>query len=114
MIHWIRKSAWYGAGTAFFILVLLGLDPADPLDTAAVSFALIKALAGAAAVWFTAFIVADMLLKGVVEDIDPNVIDRSDEGLLRRVREERESGAARARPASRKPPPKKDAAKKRT
>ncbi len=98
MIHWIRRSARLTAGLVFFAAFLCGLDYARPFESALLIRAFVKAFGCAATAWFAVFVVADIVYKGVVEDIDAASVDVMEDGILQRVREQRLRESAESTP----------------
>lgn len=90
MVHWIKKSAFIAGTLAFFIIFTLSIDIGDPFNARIALFAFIKAIAAASLIWLCAYVLADIVLKGVIEDIDSEKIDVLEDGLLQHVREEKE------------------------
>lgn len=89
MLVWIKRSARIVAMLCFFILFFLGLDPQDVFnpDIAIISF--LKAAGLSMLVWIVAFVLADMLFKGILEDIELKSLDALEEGIAQRLREEK-------------------------
>lgn len=85
MKYWIKRFAAIISWGTFLIIFLCGIDPEDPFNEQAIFMALVKAFIGASLCWFAAFITGDILLKGVVEDIPQEGIDRLDGGIIQRI-----------------------------
>ncbi|MBD3345482.1 MAG: hypothetical protein GF401_10510 [Chitinivibrionales bacterium] len=90
MIYWIKKISKTVSAGSFFIIFFLSLDFYDPLNTGTVAWAFFKGGGAAVLVWLCSFLLADIILKNLLEDIDDQKNDVLDDGLLQRVREEKE------------------------
>jgi hypothetical protein len=85
MIYWIRKIARLVAAGGFFIIFFCGIDTADPFNSTALTVSFLKAFCGAVIVWFTGFVISDIILKGAVEDLSLDNLEVLDGGLVQRV-----------------------------
>jgi hypothetical protein len=85
MLYWIKRIAFLMGTIAFFIILFVGLDPDDPFAAGSVLAAFSRALLGGAMFWFVGIIIADIVLKGIVEDIEQEHIPEYEGGLLQRV-----------------------------
>ncbi len=90
MIFWIKKFARIIAFSGFVIIFLCGIDIADPFNGFTLAAAFLKGLCGGAILWFTGFIICDILLKGAVEDIPEKKLDKLEGGLIQRIHETKE------------------------
>ncbi len=89
MKFWISRSAWILGTGSFFVFFFCGLDYSDPFGMEPLLIAGGKALLGAILVWVAGFIIADIIFKGIVEDIDVHEIEAIENGLAQRVFEKR-------------------------
>jgi heme exporter protein D len=87
MTRTVRTGAGILSWLAFFTIFFLRLDYDNIFDPAIGALALLFAGGVAALLWLAAYILGDILVKGVVEDIDEEKIDVLEDGLLQRVRE---------------------------
>lgn len=85
MLFWIRRIAFLLGTVTFFVLFFVGLDTDDPFAVASVLMAFSRAVLGGAIFWFAGIIIADIVLKGIVEDIEEEHIPQYEGGLLQRV-----------------------------
>ena len=87
MVYWIKKIAGSIAFIAFVAVFFLGLQNGNPLDTdmGTFLFATLKAFGAAALFWIIGFVIADIALKGVVEDIPREKIDILEGGVVHHV-----------------------------
>jgi hypothetical protein len=91
MRYWIKKFASIIAWSTFLVIFFCGIDTDDLLNERNLMISLVKSLIGASLIWFAAFIAADILLKGVLEDIPEDNIDHLDGGILQRISESKKS-----------------------
>ncbi len=91
MILWIKRCARIVAMLCFFVIFFMGLDPHDLFNPDIVLISFIKAFGLSMLIWIGAFILADILFKGIIEDIELKTIDILDEGLSQRLREQKKS-----------------------
>jgi cytochrome b subunit of formate dehydrogenase len=87
MVYWIRRLAHILAVTAFFVVFFAGIDPVEPFHAVRASMAFVRAALAASLFWFGGFVIGDIVVKGVVEDIPEEAIDELEGGMLQRVRE---------------------------
>lgn len=90
MIFWIRRCARIVAFLVFFLVFFMGIDPANPFDAGTASMAFLRALLGGALFWFAGFVIGDIVLKGVVEDIEHDKLEELEGGIVQRIRETKE------------------------
>ena len=90
MIFWIRKTAMILSLTAFFIIFFLGIDFNNLFDSHRAIIALIKAGCGALFFWIIGFVLADVVFKGILEDIDADQNDLIDGGMIQRIQHEKD------------------------
>jgi hypothetical protein len=85
MVYWIRKFGKILGLTAFFILFFIGMASSGQVTWGTLLPACARALGGAVLFWIVGIVVADILVKGIITDID---IDRKglvEGGLLQQV-----------------------------
>jgi hypothetical protein len=92
MVFWIKRFARILSIVTFFIVFFLGLDPSQPFDLQIASLALFKGLLGALLFWFAGFILADIVLKGLIAGVPTNEVDAVEGGLLQRIHDEQVRG----------------------
>ncbi|MBD3315538.1 MAG: hypothetical protein GF344_07100 [Chitinivibrionales bacterium] len=87
MVYWIKRLANILAVSAFFVIFFAGINPVNPFDMLAALAVMLRGVLGASLFWFGGFVIGDIILKGVVEDIPDETIDVLEGGMLQRVRE---------------------------
>ncbi|KMQ50603.1 hypothetical protein CHISP_2454 [Chitinispirillum alkaliphilum] len=85
MVVWIKRISTILAGSAFFITLLISIDFSNLLDTSVMFSALIKSFFAASLFWFCGFVIADVLLKGVIDDIPNDPMNLLEGGLLQHI-----------------------------
>jgi hypothetical protein len=85
MVYWIRKIASLLAMTVFFILLIFSLAGGNEYTLQLLSLALIRALVGASLAWVVGIVIADILLKGLLSDIEGDQKALMEGGLLQRI-----------------------------
>jgi len=85
MTYWIKRIAAMLSVGSFFIGFFMSVDPADPFDAATLVIAIIKGGAGALLFWAVGFVVADIVIKGLVADLHTGQDDFVKGGLLQRL-----------------------------
>lgn len=85
MIIWIKRCARILAISSFFIAFFLGLDPSDPFDKTALLMAFVKGCLGALMFWAVGYIIADIVIKGLVAGIPTHEEDAIEGGVLQRL-----------------------------
>jgi hypothetical protein len=85
MMYWIKRIARILGMLSFFTVFFLGIDPADPFDATTAGIAFAKGCAGAFLFWFLGFIIADIVIKGLVTDVPTHDNDKIEGGLLQRL-----------------------------
>ena len=85
MVVWIKKLANAAALLAFFAVFFLGLNPENPFETTTLVLALLKGGLAAGLFWLLGIVIADIALKGIVEDIPREKIDVLEGGLVQHV-----------------------------
>lgn len=96
MIYWIKRFATLLGFAAFFILLLIGMLSSGQLSWECFVPACARALGGALLLWIVGIVVADILLKGIVTDIEIDKKCLVDGGLLQQVHSIREKSAPAA------------------
>jgi hypothetical protein len=87
MIIWIKRCARILAMSSFFLVFFLSVDPADPFDKAALCIAFLKGCVGALMFWAVGFILADIVIKGLVIGMHTEKSDTIEGGVLQRLYE---------------------------
>jgi hypothetical protein len=85
MMHWIKRIARLLSLSSFFIIFLFGIDPADIFNANTALIAFAKGCVGALLFWLLGFIVADIIIKGLVTDVRTDENDTLEGGLLQRL-----------------------------
>jgi hypothetical protein len=85
MTYWIKKIAGMLSTGAFFIGFFMSIDPTNPFDLSIFTVAVLKGASGAVFFWAAGFIIADIIIKGLVTGIDTGETDTVDGGLLQRI-----------------------------
>jgi len=89
MVIWIKRIARILSFITFFFVFIIGIDPAQPFDPMMLTVAFVKAFLGAVLFWFGGFVLADIVLKGLVSTIPTTEDDSIDGGLIQRIHEEK-------------------------
>jgi hypothetical protein len=87
MIIWIKRFARILAISSFFIVFFLGIDPSDPFDRTALFIAFLKGCLGALLFWTVGFVLADIVIKGLVAGVRTEKSDIIEGGVLQRLYE---------------------------
>lgn len=85
MTFWIKRCARMMATGSFFIAFFLGMDPNDPFDKNMLIVAVLKGCAAAFLFWAAGFVLADIVIKGMVSDISTDEKDALEGGVLGRL-----------------------------
>ena len=85
MMYWIKRIARLLALLTFFTVFVSGIDPADPFNVQIAVWACAKGCAGALLFWLLGFIIADIVIKGLVTDIRTDENDTMEGGILQRL-----------------------------
>ena len=85
MTIWIKRCARILAISSFFIAFFLGIDPSDPFDKTALLTAYLKGCLGALLFWAVGFVVADIVVKGLVAGVPFDEKDTLEGGVLQRL-----------------------------
>ena len=70
---------------SFIIIFFSGLNPSDLFNQDILLIAFFKGACGAILLWFVGFVISDIVLKSVLEDIPMNDLDRLDGGIIQRI-----------------------------
>jgi hypothetical protein len=87
MIIWIKRCARILALSSFFIVFFLGIDPSDPFDKTALFIAFLKGCLASLLFWTVGFVLADIVIKGLVADVPTGKNDTIEGGVLQRLHE---------------------------
>jgi hypothetical protein len=71
--------------TVFFMLFIVSLTRGNEYTLQLLSLSLIRAVVGASLAWVVGIVIADILLKGVLSDIEGDQKSLIEGGLLQRV-----------------------------
>jgi hypothetical protein len=85
MIYWIKRIAKILSILSFFSAFFFSIDPTDPFNMTFAFIAFVKGLAGAFLFWGAGFIIADIIIKGLVTDIRTEGNDVLEGGFLQRI-----------------------------
>jgi hypothetical protein len=86
MMYWIKRIARLAGILTFFTVFVSGIDPSDPLNAHTALIAAAKGCAGAFLFWLLAFVIADIVVKGLVTDVRTEESDAARGGLVQRLR----------------------------
>jgi hypothetical protein len=86
MTYWIKRIARLAGILTFFAVFVAGIDPSDPLNANTALIAAAKGCAGAFLFWLLAFVVADIVVKGLVTDVRTEENDEAQGGFMQRLR----------------------------
>lgn len=91
MLQWIRRGTRLFAGVVFFIVLANVLLTEQSFGMETLLRGATLAFFGAVLFWFVGFVVLDIIIKGLVTDIEDNSVDTLiDGGMLQRVKEMQE------------------------
>jgi hypothetical protein len=85
MVYWIKKIASLLAMTVFFMLLIFSVAGGNEYTLQLISLSLIRALVGASLAWVVGIVIADILLKGLLGDIEGDRKALMEGGLLQRI-----------------------------
>jgi hypothetical protein len=85
MTYWIKRIAGMLSFGSFFIGFFMSIDPSNPFDAGALAIACFKGGAGALMFWAAGFVMADIVVKGLVTDLHTEQKDVVEGGLLQRI-----------------------------
>lgn len=85
MIWVIRKCAALLSGAAFFCLLFSSLAASGACTWSSLAGAFVRASIGASLFWIVGIIVADILLKGIVTDMESSRENLVEGGLLQQA-----------------------------
>ncbi|HAJ79940.1 MAG TPA: hypothetical protein DCO75_09220 [Fibrobacteres bacterium] len=85
MKYWIKRIAGMLSTGAFFIGFFMSIDPVDPFNATIFIVALLKGAVGAIFFWALGFVIADIVIKGLVTGIHTDANDTVEGGLLQRI-----------------------------
>jgi hypothetical protein len=114
MTYWIKRIARLAGILTFFTVFVAGIDPSDPLNAHTALVAAAKGCAGAFLFWLLAFVIADIVVKGLVTDVRTEENDEAQGGLMQRLRDIQSSALSAPSldgSAGGKPPEKRELAK---
>ncbi len=87
MKYWIKKISKLISMAVFFLVLFNGIPLDDPFNLNLIYPTLIKAFIGATIFWVAGFIISDIVLKGIVEDIPNEELDLLDGGIIQRMKQ---------------------------
>ncbi len=85
MVVWTKRVSMILAASAFFATLFLSLDFSRLFDTSVMVSALVKSVVAASLFWFAGFIVADVIFKGMVEDVPNDPVNMVEGGILQHI-----------------------------
>ncbi|HEX7511356.1 MAG TPA: hypothetical protein VF335_08655 [Chitinivibrionales bacterium] len=85
MTYWIKRIAAMLSIGAFFLGFFMSIDPDSPFEAPMLVVAIVKGGAGALLFWAAGFVLADILIKGLVADLHTDQGDIVEGGLLQRL-----------------------------
>ena len=85
MVVWIKRIAAILGISTFFVLLLLGIASSQAFTWESFVPACTRAIAGAALFWIFGIIIGDILLKGIVTDVEVDDKALIEGGLLQQV-----------------------------
>ena len=91
MIYWIKKIAMLLGMTVFFMVFVFSLMGGHEYSLQTLSLSLVRAVVGASLAWVVGIVIADILLKGVLSDIENDQKVLLEGGLLQRMQSLREA-----------------------
>lgn len=84
MVKIIKKIAFILGVGCFFVIFLMGIDAGNLFDPETLTVAFFKGLCGGIAFWFSGFIIGDIIIKGIIHDIQEKQNDELEGGFLKR------------------------------
>jgi hypothetical protein len=91
MKFWIKKCARIFGAIVFFLILFYNLIEMNSFESTVIVIAIIKAFLCGVIFWFVGFIISDILLKGIITDIDTNNKENLLEGgFVQRMHMEKE------------------------
>jgi hypothetical protein len=91
MIYWIKRLARILGIVSFFCVFFVSVDPTDPFNVSNALIASMKGLTGAFLFWGAGFVIADIIIKGLVTDLRTEGNDILEGGLLQRIHATKET-----------------------
>jgi len=85
----VHSFSVFLAYAAFILIFLAGYDFMGTFTLETITPLILKALFGAVLFWFSGIIIGDILMRGVVEDIDAEKLNPLEGGLEQRIAEEK-------------------------
>lgn len=80
----------FSAYAAFILIFLAGYDFTGAFTFESITPVILKSLFGAVLFWFSGIIIGDILIRGIVDDIDASNLDPLEGGFEQRIAEEKE------------------------
>lgn len=85
MIYWIKKIAGILALAVFFTILFADLSVSGSLEFFHLIVSVIKAVIAASLFWFAGFIAGDIILKGLITDIEHDEMNLLEGGMIQRL-----------------------------
>jgi hypothetical protein len=91
MVGLIKKSSLFLARLAFFVIFIIGIDPENLFDPAILGMAFLKGCCAYVLFRLAGLVLADIIFKGIVYEMQENKFDEIEGGLLQRFQEARKA-----------------------
>jgi len=85
----VNSFSIFLAYSAFILVFLAGYDFTGTFTLESITPLILKALFGAVLFWFSGIIIGDILMRGIVEDIDSEKLEPLEGGFEQRIAEEK-------------------------
>ncbi|MDR0304171.1 MAG: hypothetical protein LBH98_05305 [Chitinispirillales bacterium] len=85
----VHSFSIFSAYGAFILIFLSGYDFSGTFTIESITPLILKSLFGAVLFWFSGIIIGDILVRGIIEDVDVNSLDVLEGGLEQRIAEEK-------------------------
>ena len=85
MIFWIKKFAAIVGLTTFFVLFVMTLAACGDLSWESLASSFVRALTGAMLLWVVGIVIADILFKGIISDLEYDRRDMAEGGLVQQM-----------------------------
>ena len=89
MVFWIKRGAMVLSCIAFFVVLVAGINSNDPFNTYGLIIASLRGLLAAFVFWLLGFVVGDIILKGVLEDLHVDRIDPLEGGVVQHFHDQK-------------------------
>jgi hypothetical protein len=85
----VRSFSLFLAYAAFILIFLAGYDFAGTFTLESITPLILKSLFGAVLFWLSGMIIGDIVIRGIVEDIDAEKLEPLEGGFEQRIAEEK-------------------------